>query len=415
MEHINRSFSKLSIELTNLLDIQIKKKNGIYFTPFESIEKSYNIINNYIKNNNINIRYILEPSCGSCEFIKYIDNKFEDINIIGIELNTEIYDKIQDLNFKNNVELINENFLLYKNEHKYDLIIGNPPYYVLKKKEVDEIYYKYFEGRPNIFILFIIKSLSLLSKNGILTFVLPENFLNCLYYNKLRKYINNNYTIISISSTNDKYLDTSQKTILFIICNNKNNIILKEEENEHNFVLTKDNYIIFNTLDNIRKIKELYISSTTLKREGFIVSVGKVVWNQVKDKLTDDKTKTRLIYSGDISNNKLELTKFKNSYKKNYIDMVGKNKQVILINRGYGVGSYKFNYCIIDVDFDYVVENHLLIIEYTKIIEKKDLIIKLNNIIKSLDNKKCLDFIKLYFKNNAINVNEIENILPIYF
>tara|TARA_B110000093_G_scaffold148699_1_gene161827 strand:+ start:1559 stop:2806 length:1248 start_codon:yes stop_codon:yes gene_type:complete len=415
MEHINRSFSKLSIELTNLLDIQIKKKNGIYFTPFESIEKSYNIINNYIKNNNINIRYILEPSCGSCEFIKYIDNKFEDINIIGIELNTEIYDKIQDLNFKNNVELINENFLLYKNEHKYDLIIGNPPYYVLKKKEVDEIYYKYFEGRPNIFILFIIKSLSLLSKNGILTFVLPENFLNCLYYNKLRKYINNNYTIISISSTNDKYLDTSQKTILFIICNNKNNIILKEEENEHNFVLTKDNYIIFNTLDNIRKIKELYISSTTLKREGFIVSVGKVVWNQVKDKLTYDKTKTRLIYSGDISNNKLELTKFKNSYKKNYIDMVGKNKQVILINRGYGVGSYKFNYCIIDVDFDYVVENHLLIIEYTKIIEKKDLIIKLNNIIKSLDNKKCLDFIKLYFKNNAINVNEIENILPIYF
>jgi adenine-specific DNA-methyltransferase len=415
MEHINRSFSKLSIELTNLLDIQIKKKNGIYFTPFESIEKSYNIINNYIKNNNINIRYILEPSCGSCEFIKYIDNKFEDINIIGIELNTEIYDKIQDLNFKNNVELINENFLLYKNEHKYDLIIGNPPYYVLKKKEVDEIYYKYFEGRPNIFILFIIKSLSLLSKNGILTFVLPENFLNCLYYNKLRKYINNNYTIISISSTNDKYLDTSQKTILFIICNNKNNIILKEEENEHNFVLTKDNYIIFNTLDNIQKIKELYISSTTLKREGFIVSVGKVVWNQVKDKLTDDKTKTRLIYSGDISNNKLELTKFKNSYKKNYIDMVGKNKQVILINRGYGVGSYKFNYCIIDVDFDYVVENHLLIIEYTKIIEKKDLIIKLNNIIKSLDNKKCLDFIKLYFKNNAINVNEIENILPIYF
>ena len=34
---------------------------------------------------------------------------------------------------------------------KFDLIIGNPPYFVMKKTDVDESYHNYFDGRPNIF------------------------------------------------------------------------------------------------------------------------------------------------------------------------------------------------------------------------------------------------------------------------
>ena len=40
------------------------------------------------------------------------------------------------------------------------------------------------------------------------------------------------------------------------------------------------------------------------------LSIGTVVWNQVKDKLTDNSDKTRLIYSGDIVNNELTLTDY---------------------------------------------------------------------------------------------------------
>ena len=41
---------------------------------------------------------------------------------------------------------------------EYDVILGNPPFFVLKKQEVDEVYYPFFDCRPNIFLLFIIKS-----------------------------------------------------------------------------------------------------------------------------------------------------------------------------------------------------------------------------------------------------------------
>ena len=74
------------------------------------------------------------------------------------------------------------------------MIIGNPPYYVISdKSEINKNqmkkYKEYYEGRANIFILFIIHSLMKLNDNGILAFVLPKNFLNCQYYNKLRNHI----------------------------------------------------------------------------------------------------------------------------------------------------------------------------------------------------------------------------------
>ena len=36
----------------------------------------------------------------------------------------------------------------------------------------------------------------LLSNNGILSFVIPCNFLNCIYYNKCRNFINENFKIL---------------------------------------------------------------------------------------------------------------------------------------------------------------------------------------------------------------------------
>ena len=48
---------------------------------------------------------------------------------------------------------------------------------------------------------------------------------------------------------------------------------------------------------------------------GFVVNVGTVVWNQKKDILTNDSSKTRLIYNSDIKQNKLSLSKFKDEKK----------------------------------------------------------------------------------------------------
>jgi type I restriction-modification system DNA methylase subunit len=398
-------YSELSRDLTRKINNNEKKKNGIYFTPPETICKNIEFLEPFIKN----IKNILEPSCGSCEYILRLKNIKPNINITGIELNKTIFESIKQYN-SDNITLLNDNYLSHNFDTKFDLIIGNPPYFVMKKSDVEKSYHNYFDGRPNIFILFIIKSLELLNNNGIISFILPKNFLNCLYYDKTRKHIIKNYNILNILDCDDKYIETQQNTIILIIQNEK------PTNNNTSYSIIISGYTIFGTQDNIKSLKTLYTNSKTLIELGFNVSVGNIVWNQCKKELTDDNNKTHLIYSSDITNNKVSIKKYSNKEKKNYIDKKGNNTPLLVVNRGYGVGSYNFNYCIINENdnINYLVENHLICIKYTVSIPNEILINKYKQIIKSFINKKTTEFINLYFGNNAMNTTELCKILPIY-
>ena len=396
-------FSKISKEITKNITKKEKKDDGIYFTPPSIIQVNIELLKAYITDTT----KILEPSCGSCEYINALHKYNNRLKIVGIEFNKIVYEGIQGI-CGENIELINMNFLDYNPENKFDLIIGNPPYYVMKSTLVKKDYFDYFDGRPNIFILFIVRSCQLLNENGILSFVLPKNFINCLYYEKLRKYINTNFKIIElIDCSDDKYIETQQDTIIFII--------KKEKDADNNdFVIKINNYSILNTKENILKLKKLYENANSLNNLGFKVSVGSVVWNQVKDILTDDETKTRLIYSSDIENNKLIQKKFTNGEKKNFINKKGINEIRMIINRGYGVGKYTFNYCLINEKFEYLLENHVISISYKLPLKKEELLVLYKKIMKSLENDKTKEFVNLYFGNNAVNSTELNNILPIY-
>lgn len=411
MNSENKQFSLLSYEITKNLDNKAIKNNGIYFTPSDVIKVCIERIKQLELDYNIIINNILEPCCGSCEFILSLDDYFIGKNIHGIENNTDIFKKINNLTLKNNtLTLEHKNFFFNDNNKKYELIIGNPPYYVIHKNEINEKYHKYFDGRPNIFILFIIKSLELLEKDGIISFILPKNFLNCSYYDKTRKYINNKYNILNIIKCNDNYIETKQETINIFIEN-------KSPLNNNLFsIKLNDEYTLFETKDNIIKIKKLYEKSTTLNKLGFSVNVGNIVWNQNKDILTNNKKKTLLIYSSDIKNGKLEIQEYSNKQKKNYIDKPGHTGPLLVINRGYGKGKYKFNYCIINEKSTkkYLIENHLICIKYYKTINNMELIKKYKKIINSFENKKTTKFVDIYFSNNSINTNELANLLPIY-
>ena len=395
-------YSELSLSLTKKINKTDKKNNGIYFTPPKTIHRNIESLRPYIKN----FKNVLEPSCGSCEYVVSLNKLYSHLNITGIELNKTIFESIKTLENKN-IELHNEDYLAYNIPNTYDLIIGNPPYYVMKKDDVDPSYYDYFDGRPNIFILFIIKSLGLLNDKGILSFVLPKSFLNCLYYDKTRKHISNNFKILQILECNEDYIETKQATIILVL--------QKTDDFVNNkFILDNGNYTMFGTPENVKKLRSLYDGSSTLQKSGFKVSVGNVVWNQCKADLTDDESKTLLIYSSDIKDKKLVVHNYSNKDKKNYINKEGGNRPLLVINRGYGVGKYKFEYCLIEGGFNYLIENHLICIRYTKPVTDEQLRILYRKIMASFECKKTIEFIKLYFGNNAINTTELCEILPVY-
>jgi type I restriction-modification system DNA methylase subunit len=426
------NYTELSINLTKKLDKKVKKEEGIFFTPKTIIDKTLKCLEPYMKS----IKQVLEPSCGSGEFIEALaknDNvNQKGLTITGVEFNKDIFNSIKHLESESK-KLFNEDFLKYTTSTKFDLVIGNPPFYVIKKGDLDSSlkskYKQYYDGRPNIFIMFIIKSLELLSANGILAFVLPNSFLNCIYYDKTRKHIKERYKIIEILECADDYIETKQKTIILIVKNGESNI------NNDDYFISKNNYTILGTPSNIETLKSFYNNSKTLKELDFKVNVGNVVWNQIKTQLTNDLTSERdnkkvkntlLIYSSYINSNnksstknkKLDIKKHSNADKKNYIDNSFKKKgdigPLLVINRGYGVGTYSFDYCLVNRDDPYLIENHLICVKYTKQIDKKDLIKLYEKIMESFNNEKTRKFIELYFSNNAINTTELCEILPIY-
>ena len=100
-------YSQLSISLTQKLTKEEKKKNGIYFTPLSIIRKILENLKEYKFNQ------ILEPACGSCEFIKHLDNSFDNCVIDGIELNQTIYNEIKKF-YNSNVNIIDSAKIIAK-------------------------------------------------------------------------------------------------------------------------------------------------------------------------------------------------------------------------------------------------------------------------------------------------------------
>lgn len=397
------SYSELSYNLTKQLHKDAKKQEGIYFTPPKTIEKILDTITPYMSS----IQNILEPSCGSCEFINAIHQKYPEKQILGIEHNHHIYQNIK--HFSNeNITLLHGDFLKYKSSPVYNLIIGNPPYFVIGKQEVHKKYLPYFDGRPNIFILFIIHSLLLLKPDGLLCFVLPKCFMNSFYYDKTRKYIAKYFQIIDLFDCCDSYIETKQETFVLIVRNR-----VPEKTSKHIFQI--QNQTVFGTYDNVEKFTQLLENSTTLKDLGFRVSIGTVVWNQVKELLTNDETKTRLIYSSNIENKQFVYKTYTNESKKSFINKPGLRGPMLVLNRGYGTGTYNFEYCLLNVDFNYLIENHLMCVHYEKDHRPQQLIELYQKIIRSFENPKTQDFVKHYFGNSAINSTELNTILPIYF
>ena len=240
--------------------------------------------------------------------------------------------------------------------------------------------------------------------------IIPKSFLNSIYYSKIRNYIKKTCSIIKIddySSLND-FIDTEQSTFGLVI--QKNMVAVEPEECKYS-MLFNDNFIF---TDNSTELREIFEGATTIEKMGLKVRTGQVVWNEVKNELTNNEDDTILIYNTNITkDNKLELKKFKNGQKGQYINRDGRIDPILVVNRGNGNSAYKLNYAVIN-DCSFLVENHLNEI-YSPTDSTTEYLLEIyKKIIHSFENPKTKKFIKLFLGNNGLSKTELETIFPIY-
>lgn len=135
---------------------------------------------------------------------------------------------------------------IFQKKGGFDCIIGNPPY--IKTQELQQshpeeinlykkIYKSAMSGNTDIYILFIEKSLFLLSEKGILGFICPHKFFNSGYGKELRTIISQGKNLNRIINfgVNQIFNSVSTYTCLLFLSKVKNEKFLfyefKEEDN----------------------------------------------------------------------------------------------------------------------------------------------------------------------------------------
>lgn len=189
----------LTKEYEDRLDKEKREKRGIYYTPSSLVSYMVKRAKEFSKKSVESSFKILDPSCGVGEFLKKIEEEFENVEIHGVDIDGEAIEiakkRIENTEYSN-VKFFNNDFLIDFEEDGYDFILGNPPYLgeknhkemfdILKEHELGKLYY---EKGMDYFYFFIEKSLDILKPGGILGFVTSSYWPRADFANKLRERI----------------------------------------------------------------------------------------------------------------------------------------------------------------------------------------------------------------------------------
>jgi adenine-specific DNA-methyltransferase len=303
-----------------LLTSHEKKSMGQIYTPADIIDS---MLNQTFKIKHIDeSTRILDPSCGGGYFLieafkkirKSINNEkyilehmiygidIDDFSIFLTKMGLLFNSSCTNVNFK----IFSFDFLIDNLKDTdgsmtaFDIIIGNPPYIGHKQTNKEyrsilkEKYWDVFYDKSDISYCFFKRGKELLKFNGVLCFITSRYFMEAMYADKLRDFIQNNFYIYSIDDYSGIriFKNAMVSPLVITLCNNSMNqkefsyikYNLDESQNERfNYnqnKLIKSGWIILNNkeeelFNRIESVSNSYISDVCNIKQGIITGLDK--------------------------------------------------------------------------------------------------------------------------------------------
>ena len=140
---------------------------------------------------------VLDPAVGNGVFLSCLEKLSpRKLTYTAYDVDKEVLNQLQT-SVASPVQLQVKDYLTDFSDHKYDVIICNPPYHkfqeIPSRKEYIAAFYERFHmkisGFSNLCVYFLIKSLNELSSTGKCVYIMPYEFLNAGYGAHIKKYL----------------------------------------------------------------------------------------------------------------------------------------------------------------------------------------------------------------------------------
>lgn len=254
-----------------------RKSAGTYFTPTNIVKK---LIQELINRNNIEKKKILDPCCGTGNFllqmpvdIEYLyGNDIDPVSVLLTRINLALKYHIKDQNILYQHITVSD-YLTFEKKEYFDYIIGNPPWgYEFSREQSSQFKEKYVcasEGTVESYDMFLEQALSNLKLNGVLSFVLPEAVLHVKSHLPIRAFLMENHSIQYLEYLGNVFDRVQCPCIILQILrhdkpfssvgmtvNDGRRIYTVREERKigkenFNFAMTDEEYMVWQRLENL--------------------------------------------------------------------------------------------------------------------------------------------------------------------
>lgn len=404
--HPRFGFSPATVEYLHRAGRDKQKRLGQYFTParlrraiVEKLQLQPGM-------------RVLDPGVGTGEFLKSCAEACPNLELTGFDIDADAVAAARQV--VPNATLTIRDALDPHDGDLYDVIVGNPPYYEIRKSpELRKRYEHVIHGRPNIFGMFFVAGLSRLKPGGRLAFVAPPSMNNGAYFEKLRRYI--------VAHAEIEYLEIMRNAELFAGAQQTVQIIILHKggsSKKYQFWRTfpdsetgqETRRVIFTSAAD--SLNYYFTFSQSLHDLGYRATTGPIVWNQKKHLLREAPGRGiyPLIWSHNITDGTLQF--FENHKRSQYVasekPLTG---PAILVNRVTGaVGGGSLRAALIPPGFQFLAENHINVVTPR---EGAVPAVNLDELLILLKSPTIHERVRALTGNTQISATELNHLLPL--
>ncbi|AFK50503.1 Modification methylase [Thermogladius calderae 1633] len=383
-----------TLRVLEALPLEERSRRGQFFTPRWLREEVLKHIPRLVGPR------VLDPACGTGEFLLSARGYFVEPELYCWEVDPRLAEIARRVVTEARVEVVDSLTKPFREE--FDVVVTNPPYYEFKPSEwVREKFREVIWGRVNVYALFVYLSLRLLKPGGWLGLVVSSSMNNGAYFKKLREYIVRVADIAYMRVVDDPYVFEEVNHTFQVL-------VLRKAPNTGRYVFRRGNTLIFS--EKAEELKKVFEGSATLGGLGYRVQTGRVVWNQHKDKLTDDPRQgVLLIWSHNIRSGRLVLG---SGRRPQYIRWGGPVDRgpAIVVKRVTGHPKrLRLEAALVPPGVVFVAENHVNVVYPPSQARLEEL----ERLVEYLNSGLVNRLVSAITGNTQVSKNELENLVPI--